>query len=211
MRAGQYSGTRHKNGKSARSIFVTDFLVTDSVRVRLPSNGPRADLGRCAVCASLVAPASPHPMHSASTAEGNLCLSSERPLAHRRRYSLPIRSVNVTAKDDALRGEIEHAHTSATRAFAITVKTTLRFRPGRLRDARYAPTGRVLEAPIVSAGVSGGAFHPHSVVGIKFNNVLYFVSFCDLSSASPTPFGTQTRLTEFALTCHAPNCSCASA
>jgi hypothetical protein len=43
-----------------------------------------------------------------------------------------------------------------------------------------------------------------SVSNVKFNNALDFVGFCDLSRASPTPFVSQTSLTGFGLTCHAP-------
>lgn len=43
-----------------------------------------------------------------------------------------------------------------------------------------------------------------SACNIKFNKALDFVGFCDLSRASPTPFASQTSLTGFGLTCHAP-------
>ncbi len=60
-----------------------------------------------------------------------------------------------------------------------------------------------LDMPFPSPPGSCSILHPEDyAASINFNKWLDLVRFCDLSRTSPTGFRTQTRLTEFGLTCH---------
>ncbi len=76
--------------------------------------------------------------------------------------------------------------------------------PRRLGTPRRLARRLPRRYPVRSGPCAPPCVEADSVNGIKFNNALDFVVFCDLSRASPTPFASQTSLTGFGLTCHAP-------
>jgi hypothetical protein len=77
---------------------------------------------------------------------------------------------------------------------------------GRSFEARAKPARSKrdeLDTPLRLPPGSCSILHPEDyAVSINFNKWLDLVRFCDLSRTSPTGFRTQTRLTEFGLTCH---------
>ncbi len=114
------------------------------------------------------------------------------------------RNVAHVASPVAIR-ELRAARLLAPRAPVATKLAQERdgsIRSGRGRVESVATEGE-LDMPFRPPPGSCSILHPEDyATGINFNKWLDLVRFCDLSRTSPTGFRTQTRLTEFGLTCH---------